>query len=87
MAFWSCTEKKEYRVAFTAVDRKPLRGQNIENLLNGKELSHEIIEEATDLTPKETSPVKTSVYSPSFKRKMSGILLRSAMNEALRRSK
>lgn len=87
MAFWSCTEKKEYRVAFTAVDRKPLRGQNIENLLNGKELSHEIIEEATDLTPKETSPVKTSVYSPSFKRKMSVILLRSAMNEALRRSK
>jgi len=78
IAFWASREQNEYRVAFTAVDRKPLRGLNIETYLQGKELSDENIIEACDLAAKEAKPVKTSVYSASHKRKMMGLLLRGA---------
>ncbi len=77
-AFWASTEQNEYRIAFTAVDRKPLRSLNIEAYLQGKELNDENITEACDLAAKEAKPVKTSVYSASHKRKMMGLLLRGA---------
>ena len=77
-AFWASTEQKEYRVAYTAVERKPLRGLNIEACLQGKELSDENIAEACDLAAKEAKPVKTSIYSAAHKRKMMGLLLRGA---------
>ena len=77
-AFWASAEENQYRVAFTAVDRKPLRGQAIEVFLQGRELADENIKAACDLAAKEASPVKTSVYAPSHKRKMMGLLLRGA---------
>jgi 4-hydroxybenzoyl-CoA reductase beta subunit len=77
-ALWASTEQKEYRIAFTAVDRKPVRGSNIEAFLQGKDLTDENITEACELAAKEAKPVKTSVYSPSHKREMMGILLRTA---------
>jgi len=78
IAFWASTEQPEYRVAYTAVDRQPLRGEKIEACLRGKDLSDENIAEACSLAPKEAKPVKTSVYSASHKRKMMGLLLRAA---------
>jgi CO/xanthine dehydrogenase FAD-binding subunit len=84
-AFWASMKKKEYRVAFTAVDRKPLRGSSVEDFLKGKDLSEELLEEANQIASKEASPVKTSIYSPSYKRRMMGLLLRSAIQEAMRR--
>lgn len=78
IAFWASPEQNEYRVAYTAVDRKPLRGLNIEGCLQGRELSDENIANACDLAAKEAKPVKTSIYSASHKRKMMGLLLRSA---------
>ena len=69
-AFWASTDQNKYRVAFTAVDRKAC--------LQDKELNDENITEACDLAAKEAKPVKTSVYSASHKRKMMGLLLRSA---------
>jgi 4-hydroxybenzoyl-CoA reductase subunit beta len=77
-AFWASAGDNQYRVAFTAVDRKPLRGKKIEDFLQGKELNDENIKAACDLAAKEASPVKTSVYSPSHKRKMMGLLLHGA---------
>jgi len=85
-AFWASMEKKEYRVAFTAVDRKPLRGNSVEDFLKGKDLSEELLEEANQIASREANPVKTSNYSPSYKRKMMGLLLRSAIQEAMRRT-
>ena len=85
-AFWASMEKKEYRVAFTAVDRKPLRGNRVEDFLKGKNLSEELLEEANQIASREANPVKTSNYSPSYKRKMMGLLLRSAIQEAMRRT-
>ena len=85
-ALWASMEKKEYRVAFTAVDRKPIRASNVEAFLNGKKLDDKVITEASALAAKEAKPVKTSVYSPSHKRTMMGQLLQSAVTEAVRRS-
>ncbi len=86
-AFWASNKGKEYRVSFTAVDRRPLRAQNIENSLKGEDLSEELAEEVKALAPIEATPVKTSIYSPSYKRKLMGLLLQSTMKEAMGRSK
>jgi 4-hydroxybenzoyl-CoA reductase subunit beta len=81
-ALWASENEKQYRVAFTAVDRKPVRGKQAEEFLNGKELSAENAMAASDLAAKAAKPVKTSVYSPSHKRRMMGLLLQNAVNEA-----
>jgi len=85
-AFWASMENKQYRAAFTAVDRKPLRGQQIETCLDGKDLNEEVLDEACDLAAKAAQPVKTSVYSPSYKRRMMGVLLKEAVSQATRRA-
>jgi 4-hydroxybenzoyl-CoA reductase subunit beta len=85
-ALWASENEKRYRVAFTAVDRKPVRGKQAEDFLNGKELSAENVKAASDLAAKSAKPVKTSVYAPSHKRRMMGLLLQNAVNEAKRRA-
>jgi CO/xanthine dehydrogenase FAD-binding subunit len=85
-AFWASKKKKEYRLAFTAVDRKPLRAQQVEAYLNGKKLVEKAVTEAAALASKEAKPLKTSVYAPTYKRRMMGLLLQSAANQTVRRS-
>jgi len=85
IALWASTERKEYRVSYTAVDRNPLRAQNTEDLLKGKELGEDLMEEASGIASKEATPVKTSLYSPTYKKRVMGLLLRSTMSEAMRR--
>ena len=85
-ALWASDNEKQYRVAFTAVDRKPVRSRKVEDFLNGKQLSTENTKAASDLAAKSAKPAKTSFYSPSHKRRMMGLLLQSAVNEAKRRS-
>ena len=87
MALWASMERKEVRVSFTAVDRRPIRARGVENFLRGKYLSEEILGEAVGLASKEGAPVKTSLYSPSYKRKLMGLLLKSALKEAMRRQR
>jgi 4-hydroxybenzoyl-CoA reductase subunit beta len=87
VALWASETEKQYRVAFTAVDRKPVRGKEVEDFLNGKELSAKNVKAASDLAAKAAKPVKTSVYSPSHKKRMMGVLLQNAVNEAKRRSR
>ena len=84
-AFWTSATEKAHRVAFTAIDRKPLRGRKVENFLNGKALSDGLLEEAGQIASKEAVPVKTSNYSPSYKRKMMGLLLQNALKQAVGR--
>jgi 4-hydroxybenzoyl-CoA reductase subunit beta len=85
IALWASMEKKEVRVFFTAVDRRPVRAESVEDFLGGRELDEETLEQAVDLSSKEATPAKTSLYSPSYKRKIMGLLLRSALKEAMRR--
>ena len=86
MALWASMEEKEVRISFTAVDRRPVRAKRVEDFLGGRELNEETLEEAVDLSSKEATPVKTSLYSPSYKRKIMGLLLKSALKEVIRRA-
>jgi 4-hydroxybenzoyl-CoA reductase subunit beta len=86
IALWASEKEQQYRLAFTAVDRKPLRGSQVEDFLKNRELSAENVKAASGLAAKEAKPLKTSVYSPSHKRRMMGLLLQDAVNEAKRRS-
>jgi len=86
VAFWAAAQAKEYRVAFTAVDRKPIRGRQVEAFLRGKDLNAEILNQAAVLAAKEASPVKSSLYSPAYKRRLMGLLLHNAVDKALGRS-
>jgi 4-hydroxybenzoyl-CoA reductase subunit beta len=79
LALQTSPEEKAYRLAFTAVDRRPRRGQKVEAFLNGKTLSQEVVEEAARLASKEATPVKNSLYAPSYKRMLMGRLLQSAL--------
>jgi 4-hydroxybenzoyl-CoA reductase subunit beta len=81
LAFQTSPENKEYRLAFTAVDRRPVRGQKVESFLSGKSLTPEVVEEAVQLASKEASPVKNSLYAPSYKRTLMGSLLRSVLKD------
>jgi|TARA_Y100000294_G_scaffold32397_1_gene27834 4-hydroxybenzoyl-CoA reductase beta subunit len=85
-AIWSSVQRKEHRVSFTAVDRKPIRARNIESVLKGRDLSEEIVEEVAGLASKEAALVKSSNYAPSYKRRLMEGLLRSTLKEAMRRS-
>lgn len=86
IALWASMKRKEVRVSFTAVDRRPVRAKGVEDFLGGKELNEETLEEAVGLSSQEATPVKTSLYSPSYKRKVMGLLLKSALKEAMRRA-
>ena len=85
LAFQASPEKKEYRLAFTAVDRRPVRGQKVESFLSGKSLTPEVVEEAAQLASKEATPVKNSLYAPSYKRTLMGRLLRSVLKKEMNR--
>lgn len=86
VALWASIDEKEYRVSFTAVDRRPVRAMSVEAFLKGKDLDEDMAEEVSRIASKEATPIKTSNYSPSYKRKLMGILLNSAINEAMERA-
>lgn len=84
MGVWVSVKKKEMRVSFTAVDRRPVRAKGVEKFLRGKDLSEQTLEDAVNIAAKEVTPVKTSVYSPSYKRTLMGLLLKSALTDVAR---
>ncbi len=86
MALWASAEGKEVRVSFTAVDRRPVRAKGVEDFLRGREFNGETLEQAVDLSSKVARPANTSMYSPSFKRKILGRLLRTGLQEVARRA-
>jgi 4-hydroxybenzoyl-CoA reductase beta subunit len=85
-AFWANPDDRQYRAAFTAVERKPVRALQVEAFLDGKELSEENIAAAGELAATAAKPVKNSVYSPSYKRRMMGLLLKEAVSQAMGRN-
>jgi 4-hydroxybenzoyl-CoA reductase subunit beta len=86
MALWASKEKKDYKVSFTAVDRSPVTAEASESFLQGRDLDPETISQAAELASKAAQPVKSSVYSPAFKRNLMGLMLKKAMNEFAGRS-
>ncbi len=67
------------RVAFTGVDRMPMRAAALEEALAGRALTPAVIEEVASLAPKGATITRTTVQSGSFKRElMSALFTRAA---------
>jgi len=65
----------------------PLHCEEAENLLKGKELSEEIIEEAARVAQKEASPISDLRSTSEYRSEMVFILTKRASLEAFRRAK
>lgn len=72
---------KGSRVFFSAVGSGPVEAIEVERMLKGTMLDDGVIEKASSEVTREISPMRTSIYSPSYKRRMAGILIREALEE------
>ena len=69
------------RIIFCAVGSGPVEAFEAEKILKNGSLDNQTIEKVSDQAVKEISPMRTSIASPAYKRKMAGILLKQAMEK------
>lgn len=69
------------RIVFSGVGEGPLETSEIEKMLIGSALEDSVIDSVSQQVTKAISPMRTSIYSPAYKRKMVGILLREGLNQ------
>ena len=81
-AFWRSSSTGESKIALTAVDRKPVRARQLEEFIKDKQLGAEVMDSVDSLVAKEARLMMSSIDSLSYKRKLMGQLVRSAMTEA-----
>ncbi|OGP77216.1 MAG: hypothetical protein A2V86_00715 [Deltaproteobacteria bacterium RBG_16_49_23] len=77
---------KNGRIVFSAAGRGPVEAVLAEKMMKGISFDEAMIERISDQAVKEISPMRTSIHSPAYKRKMAGILLKQAL-EQLRNAK
>ena len=75
-ALWASKDNGTLRIAFTAVDRKPVSLQTA--------LPADKVEEIMELASKAARPVNNSINPASYKRKMMGLLVKSMLGELTR---
>lgn len=71
------------RIVFSAVGSGPVETLETEKMLKAISLDDRMIEKISNQAVKEISPMRTSIHSPAYKRKMAGILLRQALKEIM----
>ena len=76
--FWM-NESNQYRIAHCALAPKPSRASKIEALLNGKELSDQLIAEAVTLIAEEINPIADLRSSKEYRNHMSGVMLKRGL--------
>mgnify|MGYP002260236130 CR=1 FL=1 len=69
------------RIIFSAVGSGPVETTEGEKMVKGTILDDESIEKVSAQVTQEVSPMRTSLASPAYKRKMAGILLKQALEE------
>jgi CO/xanthine dehydrogenase FAD-binding subunit len=72
---------KGSKIFFSALGSGPVEASGVEKMLKGSLLDDETIEKVSSEVLREISPMRTSIHSPAYKRKMAGILLRQALEE------
>ena len=70
---------KKVKFVFSGVGSGPVETQEGEKIMKNVVPDDQIIEKVAKQAMKEISPVRTSIHSPAYKRKMAGILLRQAL--------
>ena len=74
-------EIEKARIIFSAVGSGPVETFEAEKMLKNSSLDDQTIEKISNQAVKEISPMRTSIYSPAYKRRMAGILLRQALEK------
>jgi len=69
------------RILLSGVGSGPVEALEAEKMLKAGDLDDRMIERVLNQAIKEISPMRTSIYSPAYKRKMAGILLRQALEQ------
>lgn len=69
------------KIIFSGVGTGPVEASEAEKMLKDVSLDDPIIEKVSNQAVKEISPIRTSIASPAYKRKMAGILLRQALEQ------
>ena len=72
---------KNAKIVFSAVGGGPVEVIEAGKMLKNGLLDEQMIEKVSNQAVKEISPMRTSIHSPAYKRKMAGILLRQALEE------
>lgn len=67
------------RVVFSGVGTGPVRAREAERALTGASLTDEVIGSVSRQVVKEITPLRTSLTSPAYKRRLSGTLLAQAL--------
>jgi len=75
----------QYRIAHCALAATPKRANQIEQLLAGKELSEELIEQAKALITNEISPITDIRSSKEYRTHVSGVMLKRGLYAAFDR--
>jgi len=73
---------KDVRIALGAVAPTPLRAKSAEDFLRGKAPDRDAIEEAANRAAAETSPIDDVRSSASYRREMTRVVTRRAIEEA-----
>ncbi|MDI7258715.1 MAG: FAD binding domain-containing protein [Thermodesulfobacteriota bacterium] len=74
---------KKSRIIFGAVGPGPVEAALAEKMLKTGPLDERMIEKVSSQAVKEISPMRTSLHSPSYKRRMAGILLKQGLEEIM----
>lgn len=71
-----------YRVSFGAVAPKPIRGERIEALLEGRDLTDDLIRQAVRLLPEEIAPITDIRATKEYRLHMTGVMLERGLRAA-----
>jgi carbon-monoxide dehydrogenase medium subunit len=74
-----------YRVSFGAVAPRPVRGEKIEALLEGRELTDDLIRQAVKLLPEEIVPITDIRATKEYRLHMTGVMLERGLRAAVAR--
>jgi CO/xanthine dehydrogenase FAD-binding subunit len=76
-------EIRRAKIIFSAVGSGPIETIEAEKMLENVSLDQRTIEKVSNQAVREISPMRTSIDSPSYKRRIAGILLRQALEEIM----
>ncbi|MGA2605022.1 MAG: xanthine dehydrogenase family protein subunit M [Verrucomicrobiia bacterium] len=75
----------QYRISFGSVAPRPIRGEKIEALLAGRELSDDLIGAAVRLVPEEIAPITDIRSTKEYRMYMVGVMLERGLRAAVAR--
>ena len=74
------------RLAVGAVAPVPLRLESVEKMIEGNEISPELLERAEKMAVDEVSPITDVRSTEEYRRTMSGVLIKRAIEQAMKGS-